>query len=173
MAVAPWLRFIPTWRIAHTVILGTGFAAAILFIVILARWRWIGAPPKRRWTAAGTLLVLVVVCAFTLVQVWETFGVTNIGGEELAETVQSADGQQTIFVYNISEIPDGIVGARVAVREGWLPLERTILRTPGAVEAVRREGGDAVFVFDRSGEARYDFASGHLAWTRPVDSRTR
>jgi hypothetical protein len=106
-----------------------------------------------------------------LVLVWDTFGITYLGGEELAESVQSADGHQTIFVYNISEVPDGIVGARVAVRDGLLPLERTILRTPGSVAEVRREGGDAVFVFRRSGEARYEFATGHLTWTDRRDSR--
>jgi hypothetical protein len=171
MAAAPRLQFIPTWRIAHVVILGAGFAAALLFIVILARWRWIAAPPERRWTAAGTLLILVVVCAFTLVLVWDTFGITYLGGEELAESVQSADGHQTIFVYNISEVPDGIVGARVAVRDGLLPLERTILRTPATTVEVRREGGEAVLLLDRSEQARYEFATGHLTWTDRRDSR--
>jgi hypothetical protein len=171
MTAAPWLHFIPTWHIAHVVILGAGFAAAILFIVILARWRWIAAPPERRWTAAGTVVILVVVCAFTLGQVWETFGITHFAGEELAESAQSADGHQTIFVYNITEIPDGIVGARVAVRDGLLPLERTILRTPAKTVEVRREGGEAVLLLDRSEQARYEFATGHLTWTDRRDSR--
>jgi hypothetical protein len=172
MAAAARLPFVPGWRAARIAMLAAGFAAAAVFILFIARWRWNRAPERRRWTTVtGALLGLSLLCACALGLVWATFGITNLGGEELTQTVQSPDGRQTIFVYSLSEIPDGVVGSRVALREGWLPLERTLLEAPGAVREVRREGGKVLFVFARSGEARYDFATGRLDWPDRRDSR--
>ncbi len=171
MAAAAGLPFVPTWRIAQVAMLGVGFAAAGLCVLLMARSRWNRAPLQRRWTVAGTLLALGLLCTCALGLAWATFGITNLGGEELTQTVQSADGRQTIFVYSLSEIPDGVVGSRVAVRDGWLPLERTLLQVPGPVLEVRSEGGNVLFVFARSGEARYDFTTGHLDRIDRRDSR--
>lgn len=152
MLVASRLEFVPGWRAVQLAAIWIGCAVAAVCAAGLRRG---GSFARRAGTAAVVLLVGGALAA-VLASGRQGFLVA----EDLAQTIAAPDHGRTVFVYESSKVPDGVFASRVAVREGWLPFERTVLEVPAPLDGVRRDGDLLVFAFHLRGEARYDLRTG-------------
>lgn len=158
------LPFIPSWQIAK--LIGSGF---IILIITILSIRW-GLRLKNSlkkdfkrlyWMLAGVvgyLLFLFVVWLILL----ESFGMTYLGGEEIAAQIRDQKNNHEFFVYHLSEFPDGFIATRVAVRRGWLPFERNIFEIKEPFFETEPTDKGLQFIFGTIGEFCFRYTGEEL-----------
>lgn len=167
MAIGARLPFVPGWQRFPLGIILVGTLAALALVLGAARAVWRRASPRRGLEVAvvaaggvaGTLFISWLVAG-------AVYGLTYLAGEELAET-ETIPGGGTMFVYVLSEIPDGCVGSRVAIREGWLPLERTLLTVGSCFRRALRDDSGLTLMFYGGQAARYTYAERRIELLEP------
>lgn len=164
------LPVIPSWQTAR---LAAIFVVAVVVVTaigggIVTMWRT-GGPLGRRGLILG---VGVAVAIFAVFVIWlillDTPGPTYIvglRGEDFVTSVHDQRSGDEIFIYHSSEIPDGFIGTRVAIRLGWLPVERTILQIAEPFEGSRPTDAGLELMFGISSHLRYVYSDGHLVLT--------
>jgi hypothetical protein len=148
------LPLIPSWEPLTAMLAGATIAVVVTIvgIRIMSIWR-VG----NRWAA----LAITTLTSFPVVLMWFLFTellVPNaLYSEDVVATLADRRSGETLYVYETSDIPDGFVHTRVAVRRGWLPLERTllVLGQPFDSSVQGIDGLELRFGIDRA--VRYDY----------------
>ncbi|MCB9654903.1 MAG: hypothetical protein H6729_12315 [Deltaproteobacteria bacterium] len=172
------LPLVPTgyWQTARAVVLYAirivGVGALGLGCVMAWRTTW-----RTRWPYR-LRLTLIGWAAFLAVSFWffvsfelvSTPGPTygwGLGGEFLERVVVEPKTGRQLFIYHESAIPDGLLSSRVAVREGVLPIEKTIRISADGFKgsAVTKRG--VQLTFEGGGEICYEYTG----WTLRMGCR--
>lgn len=125
--------FVPSWDSYR------GLAAAGGMVTLLAGMAAVGAAARTRWGRIGAVAGCLAILPISLLAALASFGFSPLAGEELRREIALRGG--TVYVYDWDEIPDGITGARVAARTGWLPFEHDLLELDEGIDSVAARDG--------------------------------
>lgn len=151
------LPLIPSWA-ENKLSVMTGIDIVVPTII---GWRIITNRHHRR------LLAIVMDIIFTccaILMLWLILLTTSggfLGGENFEATLRDNNSGDELFIYTLSEVPDGFIATRVAVRSTWLPIERTILHLDEPFKASKQTELGLMLSFGLD-KYRYRYANGQL-----------
>jgi hypothetical protein len=160
------------WAPDFEIIRNAAIAACLAAAVALAIGATVSGVRRKRAQRARVAALFAGLAALALVLAAAWFlaalalGGGGLAGEDLVEALEDPGRDRQILVYTFSEIPDGAVSSRVAIRESWSPFERTVLRVRGGLTGSRWKEDDLLLVFEE-GVARYRHSDGEIELSPP------
>ena len=123
---AAWLvsliPLVPSWQTAQIVVIAS---IAVVSALIMNTYAYRSDSASCLKKGAVSLVSVLMALAIWII-VAETAGANTLRGEELVARISVPQSHDRLYVYHLSEIPDGFIYARVLVSRGRLPLTKEI-----------------------------------------------